>query len=194
MNVKNLPNLLSCLRLCAAIVFPILFFSLYPNTVPAMILFAFAGLTDVLDGYLARRNGWVSDLGKILDPVADKLMQAAVLLSLTIKGIIPLWIAILYLLKELLMLSGATVVLKTAKTVVVSRWCGKLAAFVFYAAMFTLGLFGERMGMGWVLAISLAALAAALLALIVYLPDFFRYAGKDRGAAEKNGERRAENR
>lgn len=189
MNVKNLPNVLSFLRLLAAIAFPILFFSLYPNVVPAMILFAVAGVTDVLDGFLARKNGWVSDLGKILDPLADKLMQAAVLISLTVKRIIPWWITAIYLLKELLMLSGATVVLKTANTVVVSRWCGKLAALVFYAAMFTLGFFGEKLSRGWVVAICLGTLAVALLALIFYLPDFFRYAGKERKEEEKNSAR-----
>ena len=189
MNVKNLPNILSFLRLLAAIAFPILFFTLYPNVVPAMILFALAGVTDVLDGFLARKNGWVSDLGKILDPLADKLMQAAVLISLTVKRIIPWWITALYLLKELLMLCGATVVLKTSNTVVVSRWCGKLAALVFYAAMFTLGFFGEKLSRGWVIAICLGTLAVALLALIFYLPDFFRYAGKERKEEEKTSAR-----
>ncbi|MBO5682867.1 MAG: CDP-alcohol phosphatidyltransferase family protein, partial [Clostridia bacterium] len=61
------------------------------NPIVAMIVFLIAGATDVVDGYLARRYNWITDLGKILDPVADKLMQCTAMICLYLKDLIPVW-------------------------------------------------------------------------------------------------------
>ena len=73
MSVKYLPNILSSLRLCMVPVFVVLF--LMGNLIPAVIVFILAGATDVLDGYIARHFNCTSTLGKVLDPLADKLLQ-----------------------------------------------------------------------------------------------------------------------
>ena len=99
-----------------------------------------ASVTDWLDGYLARRNNWISNLGRILDPVADKCMQAAVLISLSTDGIIPWWISGILIGKELLMILGATRLIKKFHTYAQSVWYGKGAVVIFYAIVVILML------------------------------------------------------
>ena len=89
MKLKNIPNILSFIRLCLVAVFAVLFFSGYTGW--ALIVFLVAGATDVIDGFLARRYNWITNLGKILDPLADKTMQCMVLVCLCIDKYIPWW-------------------------------------------------------------------------------------------------------
>ena len=89
MKLKNISNILSIIRICLVFVFLALFFT--DNVLLALIVFLVAGATDIIDGYLARKYNWVTALGKILDPVADKLMQCTVLICLLIGGYIPVW-------------------------------------------------------------------------------------------------------
>ena len=113
MKAKYIPNILSAFRILLALSFPFVFFGLYPNIIPAMIVFLTAGATDVIDGTLARRNHWISNLGKVLDPIADKLMQAVVIISLTLKHLLPLWLAVACVVKELCVLVAAALMLNT---------------------------------------------------------------------------------
>src|SRR3954470_4180692 len=84
----NWPNTLTWLRICAIPLIAVLFFMPYPWADPsAGLLFAAAGITDSLDGYLARRLGQTSRLGAFLDPVADKLVVAVALLLLVSKDV-----------------------------------------------------------------------------------------------------------
>ncbi len=130
MKLKNIPNMLSIARICLVFVFIALFFT--GNIYAALFVFLLAGATDVVDGYLARRNNWITNLGKILDPFADKLMQCTVLVSLCVKGYIPLWFVIPFFVKEILTLLLGAIVIKRRSVAVVSRWYGKLTVCVFY--------------------------------------------------------------
>ena len=80
MKLKNIPNILSIIRILLVFVF-LFFLFVLESTYLALLIFLIAGATDVVDGYLARRNNWITNLGKILDPFADKLMQCTVLVS-----------------------------------------------------------------------------------------------------------------
>ena len=101
MSLHFIPNILSALRIVMVGAFVAAFFSDHPNNLLlALSIFITAGLTDVLDGYLARRFAWTSNIGKILDPLADKLMQCVVLISLAVKGLIPVWLPVIYIAKE----------------------------------------------------------------------------------------------
>ena len=117
------------------LVFVFIYLSLQDNDVTlyrALFVFLLAGATDVLDGFLARKNGWITELGKILDPLADKLMQCTVVLILSIKRILPSWFALVFFIKEVVTLVMGLVVIKRRNVVVVSKWYGKTAACLFY--------------------------------------------------------------
>lgn len=101
----TLPNVLTLLRILAVPVFAIAVW--YGYSVEAVIIFALAGLTDLLDGYIARRFNQRSDLGAVLDPAADKLLMTAafVLLAMPIEHLvvrIPAWVAILAISRDVI--------------------------------------------------------------------------------------------
>lgn len=134
MKLKNIPNILSVIRIFLVFVFVYLFFALTEPYI-ALLIFLLAGATDVLDGYLARRNNWITDLGKILDPVADKLMQCTVLVCLCIKDYIPFWFMLPFFIKEITSLVMGFVVIKRRNVAVVSKWYGKFTVCLFYATI-----------------------------------------------------------
>ena len=98
----NWPNRLSIIRVCCIPVITALLYSSAPwCSWASLILFAFACLTDFLDGHLARKNNWVTDFGKFIDPVADKLLVLSTLIMLVQIGLVPAWLVILILAREL---------------------------------------------------------------------------------------------
>lgn len=126
-SIFNLPNALTLLRLLLIPVFVALMAA--NRMLPALGVFLLASLTDILDGWIARRYSLVTDFGKLADPLADKLMVLSAMLMLAIKGIAP-WAAIgILLFKELLMLLGGFLLLRK-KVVVQSEPIGKAAQFV----------------------------------------------------------------
>ena len=134
MKLKHIPNILSVIRIFLVLVFVFVLFVL-DSPLWAIIIFLTAGATDVVDGYLARRFNWITNLGKILDPFADKLMQCTVLVCFWIKGLIPLWFVIPYFAKEVATLVVGAIVIKRRNVVVVSKWYGKAAACLFYVTI-----------------------------------------------------------
>ena len=106
----------------------------------ALGVYALASLTDVLDGYIARRFNQISDVGKLLDPLADKLMVVTMLVMLVIKGYLPMWVPIAVGLKELIMVLGAALLLKGKDVVVMANKFGKTATAAFFAGIVLLCL------------------------------------------------------
>ena len=131
---KNIPNILSVIRIILVFVFVFVFFAL-DNPIVAILIFLLAGATDILDGYLARRNNWITNLGKILDPLADKLMQCTVLICLLIKNYIPWWFVLPFFIKEVTTLVIGSIVIRRRSVVVVSKWYGKASVCLFYATI-----------------------------------------------------------
>ena len=179
---KNIPNVLSVVRLCCVPLFIWLILqgeriAFDKHRVAAACVFFFACCTDVLDGMLARKKGWITPLGKILDPLADKSMQFAVMASLTFTSegktfVICLIVLILLIVKELLMLAGGMVVLRVCKDVVVSAWYGKLSTTVFFVITMTLILLPEYFVLSLILCILL--ICTLLFALGMYYVKIFR--------------------
>lgn len=129
---KYIPNILTVLRF---LLIPIIItFISNGKYVGAIIVFSISGITDILDGTIARRFNFISDFGKLMDPLADKLTQLSMLLMLTVKGIIPLWIVIVVFIKEFCMICGASF-LYGKELVVSSKWYGKAATTLFYIAI-----------------------------------------------------------
>ncbi len=131
--MRHIPNILTCIRLLLVPVFIAVFFIVSP--LAALPIAWLAGLSDVLDGYLARRFGWITRMGKILDPIADKLMQGALLLSIVLEGLLPWLFALPFVLKELAQAVCGFLMLRRRKFVVVSRWFGKVALTLFHVAV-----------------------------------------------------------
>lgn len=179
MRLKSIPNILSTLRILMVGAFVAAFFSDHPNNfIIALSIFILAGLTDVLDGYLARRFSWTSNLGKLLDPLADKLMQCVVLISLAVKDLIPVWLPVVYISKEILMLLGALFVFRRRSVIVVSNWWGKMAVCVFYAAVFIILVFHDSLHKWAINTISVVTLAVAIMAIVNYYIEYVKAKGK----------------
>ena len=130
-KLKHIPNILSIIRILLVFVFVYFVFS-ENGLLASIIVFLVAGITDVVDGYLARRNNWITNLGKILDPFADKLMQCTVMVCLCLKNIVPIWFVVPYFIKEITTLLIGFIVIRRRNVVVVSKWYGKAAICLFY--------------------------------------------------------------
>ena len=129
---KHIPNILTVARF---ILIPfIIYYIATDRFILALIFLIISGLTDVLDGWIARKFNFITNFGKLIDPLADKATQIAVLLCLAFKEIIPYWIIVVVVLKEATMIAGAPF-LYGKHLVVSSRWFGKLATVLFYIAI-----------------------------------------------------------
>jgi len=134
---KHIPNMLTILRLILVPIFAIVYFSDHPQArFIALGIFIFAGITDVLDGYIARRYDLTSVVGTALDPLADKLMLLTTLTCLYISGYLPFIIlAIMYLKEFTLMIAGIIMYFQKEKIVTPSNIFGKLATVIFSIAV-----------------------------------------------------------
>ena len=131
-DIWNLPNILTMLRLVLIPVFAGLFLAGYEKW--ALAVFIIASITDYLDGYLARKNNQITAFGKLMDPLADKLMVCTALLGQGLSGVFP-WPAILIVMtKEVVMIIGGIYMLQNG-IVVYSNILGKAAQFSFIAAL-----------------------------------------------------------
>ena len=106
MTLRWLPNAISMLRI--VLIAPILYYILQDRHDLALILFFIAGFSDGLDGYLAKNFNWHTRLGALLDPVADKLLVAGSFVTLAITGLIPVWLAIVVVFRDVVIVGGAT--------------------------------------------------------------------------------------
>ena len=88
----------------------------------------------MLDGYIARKFNAITDFGKLMDPLADKLTQISTLTTLYVKRIVPFWIVLIVIVKEIVLISGASF-LYGKKLVVSSKWYGKLSTVILYLAV-----------------------------------------------------------
>ena len=137
------------------------------------VVFILAGATDVIDGFLARKFNWITDVGKLLDPLADKLMQIAAIICLYIRDLIPIWLIIGIIAKELLMIAGATLILKRGNIYVHSNWYGKLGTTVFYAVVLIIILIENRYPQISTL-LSIILLLLTIFTLVMYYIKTYR--------------------
>jgi cardiolipin synthase len=105
MTLSWLPNLISVVRIL--LIPPTLYAIAVEAWTLALGLFFFAGFSDGLDGFLAKRFAWQSRLGALLDPAADKLLMAGVFLTLAAVGLVPVWLAAVVILRDVVIVSGA---------------------------------------------------------------------------------------
>lgn len=129
----SIPNILSYFRLLLIPLFIVLY--VQEDFTEALITLAASGLSDILDGRIARKYDMVTDLGKVLDPVADKLTQCAMMICVAMRYPAMWWLLGLHVVKETVMLIMGWYVLKRTDTVNSAIWVGKLCTGVIYAVM-----------------------------------------------------------
>ncbi|MBE5880828.1 MAG: CDP-diacylglycerol--glycerol-3-phosphate 3-phosphatidyltransferase [Lachnospiraceae bacterium] len=181
----NLPNKLTMLRVIM-VPFFVAFLLLtpeYPNFKwVALILFAVASLTDLLDGYIARKYHLVTNFGKFMDPLADKLLVSAALVCLTALGKIPAWMTIVIISREFI-ISGFRLIAAERGIVIAAGWLGKwkTAVTMIMLVMMLLVVNGagivfdptETMGVyGWLLLIADVLLWISVILTVVSLIDY----------------------
>lgn len=145
----------------------------------AIAVYALAAFTDFLDGFLARRYKLMTELGKILDPLGDKLMTIAVLTCITIDGLIPVWAVLVAAAKEALMAIGGFLLHRKADgRIPPSNILGKASTVVFFLVCVTLMLFRGRIDETAATAMISAALGLMLMALGSYIITFTSHFNK----------------
>ena len=173
--LKHIPNALTIIRF---LLIPfILFYIFTGNYILAFIFFTISGITDIADGCIARKYNLVSNFGKLMDPLADKLTQIATLTSLVVVDIIPLWILVIVLSQEFVMICGASF-LYGKDVVVYSKWYGKLSTVLLYVAIvFSLLTKQFELTGIWAnidMALFCLALIATIFSLIMYIKDLYK--------------------
>ena len=173
--LKHVPNALTIIRF---LLIPVIVISIFNGDyIIAFIFFTISGITDIADGFIARKFNLISNFGKLMDPLADKLTQIATIASLTLKDIIPIWILAIVLLKELIMIAGASF-LYGKDVVVYSKWYGKLATVLFYLAIvFSLLINQFELPSIWSnidLWLFYLALFATVFSLVMYIKDVYK--------------------
>jgi len=159
----NLPNILSLSRI---VLMPAVLFCLREEkTLPLLILMLLAVATDYFDGFLARKLGKISELGKILDPLADKICLDSMVFALSLWRGFPWWATGLIILRDVLILAGGLLVIKRVKQIPVSNWPGKFAVTFLSAAIFFYVLNWQP----WGLYLLYASLLLILVSGIIYL-------------------------
>jgi len=181
----TIPNALTLLR---ALGIPVFLWALFAGNQDflAIVILVLAGATDYLDGKLARALNQYSRLGELLDPLVDRLYIAAVLIGLTIRGVIPLWLLTLLILRDLILATTLPGLYRIGKGPLPVTFLGKAATLnLLYA--FPLLLLAEQNG-AWASAAGLFATAFAgwgvLLYILTGVQYFFEARSQIRGASD----------
>ena len=212
-NVWTVPNLLSFIRILLIPVFAYLFYK--GELIWAVVVLALSGLSDFFDGKIARRFNQVSELGKMLDPIADKLTQAtiAVMLFLTFYHAqnhalhLFAWVFLLFIVKELVMLIGGALMIYFGLRPGAAEIYGKAATMAFYLVMISIMAFGPEIGAfrdfftlpdAVMMTLVVISVILTFVAFISYMPGVRRQAkvrfspeGKAKAKAEKEEKAKA---
>lgn len=189
-DITRLPNILTVIRIFLIPLFVIVFlwangnieleikrFDKENGYIVAAAIMIISGLTDMADGFIARKFNMITDLGKVLDPFADKLTQAAVVVCLIFRYR-DIWILIaalfaLIFVKEILMLVMGVVFLRKGQDLGGARWYGKLATIIFYFQVIV--LIGAPVLTNLTAVIMFCVMiAATLLSFIMYMREYYR--------------------
>jgi cardiolipin synthase len=185
----TIPNLLSLIRIALIPVFAVLFND--GNYLWAVIVLAISGLTDFFDGKIARAFNQISALGKLLDPIADKLSQITIAIVFyiafkessdeTVRTFS--WIFLVFLIKEAVMVVGGAIMIMLGLKPVAAEMPGKIATFAFYSIMCLIMVFGPDIGiLGNVFTLPASVMLVlvgisvvlTIIAFCSYLPGVFK--------------------
>ncbi|MCL2086353.1 MAG: CDP-alcohol phosphatidyltransferase family protein [Oscillospiraceae bacterium] len=175
--MKQIPNVISVLRVLLVPVF--VYYIIMGETVTAGVVLGISGITDVLDGWLARQFNWVTTVGKILDPLADKLTHITVSIVFIIKFNTFWPIFAVFLLKESLMIILVGRMVKKGVKFKGSKWFGKVATVVFFLTMVGVLFLPDVLGISIpdsaLLGLFSLNLVLAVISALMYIPDYREY-------------------
>lgn len=172
-KIFTIPNLLSLFRL---LLIPLIIwlFCIKGNTLLAIAVMLLSGLTDIVDGYIARHFNMVSDVGKILDPIADKLTQAAVLICIALRFVPVRFLFALMAVKEMAMGIVGLVVIRRTSIVTGAHWHGKLCTVALYVVMLVHMFFFTTMTQTVSAVLCILCALVMLSSLLLYLREDMR--------------------
>lgn len=163
-----IPNILTTARLALVPVFAY-FMLVKENMSVAALIFVMSGLTDVVDGYIARHYNMITRFGMVYDPFVDKLMQMTAVVCLVVAEIIPVWLLIFVIVKEVSMIIVGGI-LYIRKIVVSSNWYGKASTVIFYAGVLTM-IVWKNIPTIAAMSIIVVMIVAMFLAALFYIID-----------------------
>ena len=167
-----IPNILTTVRLILVPIFAYLVLGVKNLPLAAMI-FILSGITDVVDGYIARHYNMITNFGKVYDPFVDKLMQITAVICLCWVGLIPTWLILFVLFKEVAMIIiGGVLYLK--KIVVYSHWYGKATTVILYAIVITV-IFWQDITPLWATILFGLLILSMLFSGFAYLVDIIKH-------------------
>jgi cardiolipin synthase len=181
----SIPNIISLGRV---IMVPVIFWLLVTGQLqPAFFLFLLAGISDAVDGFLAKRFGWETELGAYLDPLADKLLIVSIFVALGVRGALPSWLVIAVVSRDILIVMGVMLTwlmgnparirpLAVSKANTLAQLV--LAATVLADEGFALGLSNPRIVLVWVTG------ALTLASLLAYIRAWHRHTSGYESSAE----------
>ncbi len=165
-EVMTIPNLLTMLRI---LLLPLIvwLYIFKENYTAAILILLISGLTDIVDGFVARKFDMVSDLGKILDPFADKLTQWTLLICLAMRYKVIFFLVGLFLLKELILAFMGYILIKRKDLVNSAKWYGKLNTVIIYTTIVILIIIPE-VSHTVVTVMSVICLATMIASMLMY--------------------------
>ena len=168
----NIPNALTLLRI--VLIIPFVYFFMNGNILAAVACLVLSGLSDMFDGMIARRFNQFTELGKMLDPVADKLTQVTIVVCIAVEHPILIPLLAIFVIKELLMMAGAAyLVFKLKKRPSASKWYGKGATVMFYVSVTVIvGLKGIWNIESLPLSVTLLSITALMMLYALY--EYFK--------------------
>jgi cardiolipin synthase len=179
---RDIPNIITAFRFL--LVPPVVILLLQDRFAAALVVFGVAGFSDGLDGFLARRYGWRSRLGGLLDPLADKLLMVSSFLTLGWLGWIPLWLVALVILRDLVIVAGATfynmrIEKLEAEPTILSKLNTVAQILLVLAVMFSLGV--QTLPAHWIDMLIYSVVATTLLSGLDYVRIWGKRAWQKRG-------------
>ena len=185
----SIPNLLGYIRILLIPLYLILYFRAETTSeyMLAALVIGISGLTDCFDGMIARKFNMITEFGKILDPVADKLTQGALVLSLTLRYPLMTYVLLVFLVKELYMAVMGIYMLKKGKKMDGAMWCGKVCTTILYTAMFLLILFPNIsiFSANVLMLICIIFMLYSLISYIIFYHNFRKNIIKEEGKSKK---------
>lgn len=188
-DLLSVPNILTYFRFLLVPAFIILYLNAdtFLENLLAVACVAASAATDILDGKIARKTNQITDIGKILDPVADKAMEAAMMFCIMVKYPSVIILIVTFGLKELISLCFSGYLFKNKKNIGGAMWCGKVCTVVLYIIMFIFLLIPNLSGTAVAIMIIIGA-AVMIMAFVVYMHAYMnllRELRKERKEAEE---------